>query len=95
MKILLLEEYSGFYKNLREGLIANGHDVTFIATQDGWKKIDGMDYAIGSNFTGFLGKLIRRVQLLRYLPKMKGFDVVLSEFFISRCKLFSIVVSKK
>jgi glycosyltransferase involved in cell wall biosynthesis len=77
MKILLLEEYSGFYKNLREGLIANGHDVTFIATQDRWKKIDGMDYVINSRFTGILGKLIRRVQLLRHLPKMKGFDVVL------------------
>lgn len=77
MKILLLEEYSGFYKNLRDGLIANGHEVTFIATQDRWKKIEGMDYIIGSKFTGTMGKFVRRVQLIRYLPKMKGFDVVL------------------
>lgn len=77
MKILLLEEYSGFYKNLKDGLIANGHDVTFIATQDGWKKIDGMDYIIGSKFTGYMGKIVRRWQLLRHLHKMRGFDVVL------------------
>jgi len=41
MKILLLGEYSGLHKNLKEGLLELGHDVKIASTGDGWKKIDG------------------------------------------------------
>jgi hypothetical protein len=76
MKILLLEEYSGFFKNLKEGLVANGHEVLFIATQDRWKKIDGMDIIISSRYGGLIGKIVRRFKILFYMRHMKGFDVV-------------------
>ena len=90
MRVLLLEEYSGFFKNLKEGLKTNGHDVTFIATQDGWKKVEGMDYIIGSSFKGVLAKIVRRFKLLWHLPKMRGYDVV---FLINQSFLFEGISS--
>jgi hypothetical protein len=39
MKILLLGEYSGVHKNLKEGLCSLGHEVIFASNGDGWKKI--------------------------------------------------------
>lgn len=77
MKILLLDDYSGLFKNLRHGLLKNGHQVTFIGTGDRWKKIDGMNIKINSSDAGIYGKLIRRFQVLWYLRKMKGYDAVL------------------
>lgn len=41
MNILLLGEYSGLHKNLKEGLLELGHDVKIASTGDGWKQIDG------------------------------------------------------
>ncbi len=37
MKILLVGEYSGFHNSLKKGLIELGHDVTLIASGDGFK----------------------------------------------------------
>lgn len=76
MKILLLDDYSGLFKNLRSGLLKNGHQVTFIGTGDRWKKAGGMDIKINSD-ARILGKLIRRLQVLWHLRKMKGYDAVL------------------
>ncbi len=44
MKVLMVGEYSGFFNQLKRGLIANGADVTLIANGDGFKKIKGADY---------------------------------------------------
>ena len=77
MRILLLDDYSGLFKNLRSGLIKNGHSVTFIGTGDGWKNIGGMDVAINSGGKSIYGKILRRLQVLWWLPQMKGYDAVL------------------
>lgn len=43
MRILLVGEFSAFHKYLAEGLKQLGHEVTKMATGDGWKKIPGAD----------------------------------------------------
>lgn len=40
MNILLLGEYSGLHKNLKEGLIELGHNAVIASTGDSWKKIE-------------------------------------------------------
>lgn len=77
MKILLFEEYSGFFSNLKTGFRSLGHEVTFIGTGDGWKSFHDMDYKIESNAPGWLGKIQRRFSLIRLLPRLRGFDAVL------------------
>ena len=74
MKILLLEEYSGFFSNLKKGFEKEGHEVILCGTPDNWKKIQGLDLYIGSPFKGIIDKIIRRIQLLLHLKKFKGFD---------------------
>lgn len=75
MKILLIGEFSSFHKYLKKGLERNGHKVTLIANQDGWKKIDGADT--------FLFKSGGKNHLYHYylepflrMKKFKGYDVV-------------------
>lgn len=41
MDILLMGEFSGFYKNLKNGLENLGHKITLFSNGDSWKKIDG------------------------------------------------------
>lgn len=77
MKILLLGEFSGFFKNLKLGFQEEGHDVTLIAGKDGWKKVDGADVLIESSLVGILRKIDIRLKYLYHLNKMKNFDVVL------------------
>lgn len=43
MRILMLGEFSGFYVNLKKGLVSLGHDVTLLGDGDGWKSIKGAD----------------------------------------------------
>lgn len=75
MKILLLGEFSGLHKNLKEGLVELGHDVTVAASGDGFKKIPS-DISFESSMPGVIGKIIKAFLPLFYLSKMKGFDVV-------------------
>lgn len=75
MKILLLGEFSALHKNLKEGLIELGHEVTIASSGDGWKKISN-DIDFGSNKTGFMGKLHKAFKLLKTIPKFKNYDVV-------------------
>jgi glycosyltransferase involved in cell wall biosynthesis len=75
MKILLLGEFSAFHSNLKEGLLSQGHEVTIASSGDGWKKINS-DIKIGTNRKGVLGKLDSLVNLVKALPKLKGYDVV-------------------
>ena len=46
MKVLLLGEYSGFYKNLYSGLKKLDVDVTWASNGDSWKKIGGASETI-------------------------------------------------
>lgn len=74
MKVLLLGEFSGFYKYLSEGLRENGHDVKWYAGGDGFKQIGEMDGDINGH-TGikFIDKIVYPLYLSRCL---KGYDVV-------------------
>ncbi len=75
MKVLLLGEFSGLHKNLKEGLEEHGVEVTLAASGDGWKKI-GCDISLGSEKSGIVGKIEKIKNILFAIPKLKGFDVV-------------------
>lgn len=76
LKILLLGESSGFYTNLKDGLIELGHDVVLASFSDGYKKIRSNDISFDAKLPGLLGKLENRVRPLCALPALSGFDVV-------------------
>jgi glycosyltransferase involved in cell wall biosynthesis len=77
MKILLLGEFSGFFKNLKDGFRELGHDVTLIAAGDVWKKIDGADISLESKHKGLLRKIDITYKYIKNLKYMKNHDVVL------------------
>lgn len=77
MKILLLGEYSGFYKNLKEGLQEIGYDAKLAANGDGWKKVSGADFLLTKNSKSFLGKCNGSIVYpLENLKNFYGHDVV-------------------
>ena len=75
MKILLLGEFSGFNKNLKEGLIELGHECEVAGVRDGFKRIP-VDIDLDSNYSGIIGKFEKRFKLISNLSKFKGYDVV-------------------
>ena len=75
MKILLVGEFSALHKNIKEGLVSLGHDVTIVSTGDGWKKIES-DINLGSNKRGLLAIADKIWKLLILPKKLKGYDVV-------------------
>lgn len=75
MKVLLLGEYSALHKNLKEGLIELGHDVTVASTGDGWKKIEN-DISLSSKLPSYAGKVVSRFKPYFLLDALSGFDVV-------------------
>ena len=75
MKILLLGEFSGLHKNLKEGLVELGHNVTTASTGDGWKEIE-CDINFGSTKKGLSGKVKKIFNMLRLIPKLKNYDIV-------------------
>lgn len=75
MKILLLGEFSALHKNLKEGLVELGHDVTIASAGDGWKGIDG-DINLGSKRGGLIGKFEKVFNILKAIPILKDYDVV-------------------
>lgn len=79
MKILLLGEYSGVYKNLKEGLLELGHDVKLCANGDAWKNIEGADFQLyrskSNKFT--LEKAINyTLDIYSRSLEIKGYDIV-------------------
>jgi glycosyltransferase involved in cell wall biosynthesis len=71
MKILLIGEYSRLHNSLKEGLVAQGHQVITLASGDHFKKYD-VDYSIDSAFfSGFW--FIRKSKNLIY--KTTTFDL--------------------
>lgn len=76
MKILLLGEFSSLHKNLKEGLVKLGHDVTIASTGDDYKNVPA-DIEFGSKFKGRIGEFERKViKPLINLKKLYGYDVV-------------------
>lgn len=71
MKILLLGEFSGLYKNLKEGLLELGHTVTLSANGDSWKKIGGADYKLYNN-----NNILEKVKPLFSKNIFEGYDIV-------------------
>ena len=71
-KILLLGEYSGLHKNLKEGLVELGHEVLVVSNGDGNKKIDS-DIEIEWKSRN---KISRFLQLDHILKSLKGYDIV-------------------
>jgi hypothetical protein len=77
MKILLIGEYSGLYKNLRDGLRELGHQATLAAGGDGWKKLESdikfdVDFIAASK----IHKIAKNIKPFFVLEKLSGFDVV-------------------
>ncbi len=75
MKILLLGEYSGIHKNLKEGLVELGHDCVVASAGDNWKKIS-TDINLESRFKGLVGKAEYRLKYINLLKDIDKFDVV-------------------
>lgn len=75
MKILLVGEYSGLHNNLKDGLVALGHEVVIAATGDGFKKI-GVDISFDSEHKGWVGKFERILKPLFNVNRLTDFDVV-------------------
>ena len=77
MKILLLGEYSGFYKNLKEGLLDLGHEVTLLANGDGWKQIEGADGSLYKVVKNPVSKIKEHIIAPLYnIEKYNGYDIV-------------------
>ena len=75
MRILLLGEFSALHKNLRDGLRELGHEAVVASVGDGWKRIPA-DIDLGSQATGWRGRLERIARPEWSLPKLTGYDVV-------------------
>ncbi|MFP4845465.1 glycosyltransferase [Winogradskyella sp. PE311] len=69
MKILLVGEYSRLHNSLKEGLTHLNHDVTIVASKDGFKNYT-VDIPIHKRFQKGLKKLIKNT-----LYKITGFDL--------------------
>ena len=78
MKILLLGEYSGFFTNLKKGLVNLGNDVTLASTGDGWKKINTYDYLLYKTGDKNLIKAAKNALLAPVINRkdLYGYDVV-------------------
>ncbi|PKH62383.1 glycosyltransferase [Shewanella sp. Choline-02u-19] len=75
MKVLLLGEYSGFHKNLSEGLLEIGVDVVTASGGDGWKQIPS-DINWGSAKKGLGGKIERLYNVSKVYRQFEGYDAV-------------------
>ncbi|RAJ13406.1 glycosyltransferase family protein [Olleya aquimaris] len=92
MKILLVGEYSRLHNSLKEGLEALGHQVTLVASGDGFKNFSAdiklVSIIKNSLFLNFINKVFIRVfnidfikienayRFKKVLPKLHQFDVV-------------------
>ena len=75
MKILLLGEFSGVHKNLKEGLQKLGYDVVVASSGDGFKQINSdIDLSVNGNI---LTKKIKRLkQRFDLIQMVKEYDLV-------------------
>lgn len=73
MKVLLLGEYSGFYKNLAIGLKEFGVEVTWYCNGDSFKKISGNTGKLLSESRNFI---IRNIQNFSFRKLLQDYDIV-------------------
>ena len=76
MRILLIGEYSGFYKSLKFGLHELGHEVLHISAGDGWKGI-GSDILISNKYSGKKAFLDIYLKYIYHILRNRNFDFVL------------------
>lgn len=66
MKILIIGEFSGFAKHLKNGFQILGHDVTIVQSGDGWKKLCANEDIMCRNQTwSFFGRPISGTNRIR------------------------------
>jgi len=75
MKVLLLGEYSGFHRNLKDGLEVLGHEVQIASSGDGWKKISS-DIDLGQIRSSNWSKWTRIGRALLHRQKLINNDIV-------------------
>lgn len=75
MKVLLLGAYSGFYKNLKEGLRQLGVQVTHAASGDGFKRIP-VDLSFDLVKDQRVNRYLSRVVPITVIKKLQDYDVV-------------------
>ena len=75
MKILLFGEYSNVHNTLSRALKSLGHNVFLISDGDGWENYD-RDYDLKRISYSKVGSVKYTFDLLKILPKLRGFDVV-------------------
>ncbi len=75
MNILLLGEYSNLHNTLAQGLRALGHNVTLASDGDGWKNYS-RDINISRKDYSIINTIKYIYDIVKALPKMKGYDVV-------------------
>jgi len=76
VNILLLGDFSALHKNLKDGLVELGHNVTIASDGDGYKRTP-RDIDLSPKLPSYLGKIEVRIKLLFYLHrKFKKYDVV-------------------
>lgn len=75
MKVLLIGEYSGLHKELKNALQRLGHEVTLAAACDFWKKFDA-DISLGHGANIYSYKARQFLLPFVNLSKFQGYDVV-------------------
>lgn len=75
MKILLLGEYSGLHSNLKDGLIALGHEVVLAADGDGFKEISS-DINYRPRLSGMAGRVERTIKIFSNYKNFTGHDIL-------------------
>lgn len=80
MRILLFGEYSRLHNSLKEGLQALGHDVTILATGDGFKKYP-VDIKISHSFSH---PILKKFRVL--IHKISGIDLGAIEKYLKAKK---------
>lgn len=80
MKVLLLGEFSGLYRYLKQGLLELGIDTTLAANGDLWKNIGGADFPLfhtGGDNWGFCKKVKSYIfEPYQVAKKLCGYDVI-------------------
>lgn len=72
MKILLVEDFSGYHNVLKEGInaVKPDEEVTLITSRDGWKQIGGDGILLRNGAIPYI------IDLLKNKNKLVGYDVV-------------------
>ena len=77
MKILLFGEFSGLFNCLRDGLVANGHEVVMASDGNGYKNLPrDIDWYANPNL-GKFKHVVEMGKLFNQRHSLRGYDVVL------------------